>query len=178
MNLVFVYSISLSILSLDLLILFLLFLRAILPRVFHGAFYAPSQPARIEKMFRLLEIKPGDKAVDLGSGDGRLVIALAQAGIEAHGYEIDPLLVWQSRRKIKQAGLQDKAFIHLQSFWPEDLSQFNIVVVYALDFVMRDLEKKLKKELKPGARIVSNYFPFPHWPEIKREGEIRLYQQS
>ncbi len=178
MDPIFVYSISLFILSLDLLVLFLLFLRAILPILSHGSFYAPSLPARIEKMFRLLEIKPGDKAVDLGSGDGRLVIALAKAGIEAHGYEIDPLLVWQSRKKIKRAGLENRAFIHLRSFWPEDLSSFNIVVVYALDFVMKDLEKKLKKELKPGARIISNYFSFPHWPEIKREGEIRLYRQN
>ena len=173
-----VYLIILVFLLLDLLVLLALSLRMVLPFLFHGPFYVPAPEERIEKMLRLLEIRPDDKAVDLGSGDGRLVIALARAGIEAHGYEINPFLVWLSRWKISRAGLRDKAFVHWRNFWPEDLSQFSVVVVYGISFVMRDLEIKLRKELRSGAQVVSHYFVFPLWPEIKREGEVRLYRQN
>jgi ribosomal protein L11 methylase PrmA len=173
-----VYLTILVFLSLDLLILLALSLRMVLPFLFHGPFYVPAPEERIEKMLRLLEIRPGDKAVDLGSGDGRLVIALVKRGVETHGYEINPFLVWLSRWKINRAGLRDKAFIRWQNFWPEDLSRFSIVVVYAISFVMRDLEDKLRKELKAGAQVVSHYFAFPGWPETRREGEVRLYRQN
>lgn len=127
-------------------------------------------------MISLSDIKSGEKAIDLGSGDGRLVIALAKKGIEAHGYEINPFLVWLSRNNIKRVGLEGEAFIHFKNFWYVDFSEFNVVTVYGISYMMKRLEAKLRKELKPGSRIVSNCFAFPNWPYFKKEDKVYLYK--
>lgn len=141
----------------------------------YGGPFVSSNKKIIEKMISFLGINSGDKAADLGSGDGRLVIALAKAGAEAHGYEINPFLVWLSRKNIEKAGLQGKAFVHRKNIWKTDLSQFNIIAVYGISYMMKKLEAKLKKELKPGSKIVSNYFTFPIWQYSKKEEGVYLY---
>lgn len=128
-----------------------------------GAPYVPSRKEDIAKMISLAKIKPDDKAVDLGSGDGRIVIALARKGIEAHGYEISPALVLWSRIKIYFLGLSGLAFIHSDSFWNADLSDFSLVTLFGFKKIMGDLETKLDKELKPNSRIISNMFKMPNW---------------
>ena len=157
--------------------LFFLF-GAILPLIFWGAIYVPTEKERIKTIIRFAEIKPGEKAVDLGSGDGRLVIALAKAGAEAHGYEINPLLVWKARKDISKAKIENKAFIHWKSFWQEDLSDFDVVVIYGISHIMRRLEKKLKGELKKDARVICNAFNFPNWTQIKKEDGVYLYKNN
>ena len=158
-----------------LLIYFMFF--HVLGTLFLGAFFASSKKEIVKTMVLLSDIKPGEKAIDLGSGDGRLVIALAKKGAQAHGYEINPLLVFLSRNNIKQAGLQGKAFIHFGNFWLLDFSEFDVVTVYGISHMMKRLEVKLKKELRPGARVVSNYFVFPNWPPSKKENSVRLYKK-
>lgn len=128
-------------------------------------------------MIELSELKPGEKAADLGSGDGRIVIAMARIGAIAHGYEINPFLVWWSRYKIRRAGLQDQAFIHLGSFWSKDLSKFDVVTVFGTTHIMKGLEKKLKKELKSNARVISYVFAFPSWEYAQKESAIFVYRQ-
>lgn len=142
-----------------------------------GAPYVPTHDKILKKMIALLSIKPGEKAVDLGSGDGKIVIALAQAGAEAHGYEINPFLVLWSKRNIKKAGLAGKAFIHWKSFWSVDFSCFQIVTVYGITYMMKRLEKKSQKELKTGARVASNAFTFPNWSPIQNNDGIYLYKK-
>ena len=148
----------------------------IVPILFLGAFFAPSRKDIVGKIVNISGVKPGDTAVDLGSGDGRLVIAFAKAGAQAHGYEVNPILVWLCKYKIKKAGLSGKAFVHQKSFWRIDFSQFNIVTVFGINYMMKRLEAKLKKELKPGARVVSNYFIFPTWQYFKKEDDVSLYK--
>jgi len=150
----------------------------ILPTLFWGAIYVPTKPGIVKKMINLADIKPGDKAVDLGSGDGRLVIALAKAGAEAHGYEINRFLVCLARKNIRQAGLSDRAFILLKSFWEQDFSKFDIVTIYGMSHIMKKLELKLKKELKPNAKVVSNSFTFPNWQHSKKEEGVYLYENK
>lgn len=159
--------------------LFLIFklFQGILPVLFFGAPYVPSNQEDVKKIVLLANIKKGEKAVDLGSGDGRLVIALARAGAEAHGYEINPFLVWLARRNIRKAGLEEKAFIHWKSFWSENLNNFDIVTVYGIGNIMKRLEVKLRKELKKDSRVVSSSFIFPTWPASKKEGKFCLYEQ-
>ena len=148
-----------------------------MPVLFSGAFYAPTRQEIVKKMINLAGVRPGDKAIDLGSGDGRIVIALGEAGVEAHGYEINPFFVWLARKNIRKAGLTNKASIHWKNFWNENLSEFDIVTVYGIGYMMKKLEIKLRRELKAGARIVSNYFTFTKWPHSKKEDNIYLYQQ-
>src|SRR3989344_5864801 len=148
----------------------------ILYALIFGAPYAPVAGNRIETMVKLLRPKKSDKFVDLGSGDGRIVIAFAKLGVESHGYEINPLLVAFSRYRIRKAGLHKKAFIHFKDFWLTDLSRFNAVTLYGIAHIMGRLEKKLKKELKPGSKITANYFKFPSTRELKKENNVRYYR--
>ena len=141
-----------------------------------GAIYDPSTHEETVTMAEVAAVAVGEKAADLGSGDGRVVIALARRGAEAHGFEVNPVLVHLSRRNIRRAGLEGRAFIHWQSFWRADLSPFDIVTVFQVSFVMGRLETKVKRELSPGARIVSHYWRFPTLlPETAR-GDIYRYR--
>lgn len=144
--------------------------------MFWGAPYVPTQNKTVERMMKLADIKPGQKTVDLGSGDGRVVIAMAKQGAEAHGYDNNPFLVFLARRNIRRAGLAKKAFIHQGNFWKVDHSPFDLVTVYAMPYIMGRLYKKLKKELRPGARILSNAFAFPNQEPLKRDRALYLYE--
>lgn len=144
----------------------------------HGAPYARSKQENIEKMIALASVKQGERMADLGSGDGRIVLAFAQVLAEAHGYEIQPLLVIRARRHIRKNGFTHKAFIHWSSFWKEDFSSFNVITVFGIPYIMHELEKKLLRELRPGARVISNGYAFPHWQEIKKAGKVYLYEKK
>ena len=141
-----------------------------------GAIYDPSSPVQTSLMVDLADVRPGEKAADLGSGDGRVLIALAGRGAEAHGYEVNPVLVLLSRRNIRRAGLERKAFVHWRSFWRADLSPFSLITVFQVDFVMGRLETKLKRELPDGARIVSHHWRFLDWPPETVRGDMYLYR--
>lgn len=141
-----------------------------------GSPYLPSEDQRVEEIIKLAQVKGGEKVADLGSGNGKLVIALAKAGAEAHGFEINPFLVFYSRCLIKRANLSQKAFIHWQNFYQTDLSSFSLITLFILAYQMKKLEPKLKKELKKGAKVISNHFTFPNWQVNKKVGEVILYQ--
>jgi cyclopropane fatty-acyl-phospholipid synthase-like methyltransferase len=141
-----------------------------------GAPFATLAQNRIETMAKLLNLKKGQKIADLGSGDGRIVIAFAKLGIESHGYEINPVLVAWSRLRIRRLGLQNMAFIHFKDFWREDLSSYNAVTLYGIAHMMGRLEKKLKKEMKPGSKIVSNYFKLPNLKPTEEENKVLYYE--
>ena len=140
-----------------------------------GAPYDPSRKKEIDSMIELAEIKEGDKAVDLGSGDGRLVIELAKAGAEAHGYEVNPFLVWLSKSKIRKQGLENKAFIHKKNFWESDLGNFDIITIFQISFVMNKLGEKIKKSGKKGVKVISNTWKFPQEKPTKSKSNVYLY---
>lgn len=141
--------------------------------IIRGAIYFPTSPRSVGLMLKLADVKAGQKIVDLGSGDGRILIALAKAGVEAVGYEINPVLVRRSRRAIAKAGVN--AVVHWESFWRVDLSHFDTVIVYGIPYIMGALQKKLERELKPGTKVISNAFVFPGWEPVAQEGKIILY---
>ena len=143
--------------------------------IIRGAIYFPSSDRNMDTMLRFADAGPGKKMADLGSGDGRVLVALARAGAEAHGYEINPLLVYSSRRAIRQAGLSGKAFVHWESFWRVNFAPYDAVLVYAFPRIMRGLEKKLQQELRPGARVIANIYPFPTWEPARTESKVFLY---
>jgi len=141
-----------------------------------GAIYEPSSPEKTRLMAEIARVTPRERSVDLGSGDGRVVIALAREGAEAHGYEVNPILVLRARRSIRRAGLEGSAFIHWGSFWRADLSRYDLITVFQVGFIMGRLEAKVKRELRAGARIVSHHWRFPALaPEVARN-DIYLYR--
>jgi hypothetical protein len=141
-----------------------------------GAIYDPSTLDQTRQMVEMAGVVAAETAVDLGSGDGRVVIALARLGAEAHGYEINPFLVHMARRNIKAAGLSGRASIHWGSFWRADLSRYDLVTVFQVGFVMGRLEAKLKRELSTSARIVSHHWRFPGLEPEKVRDDIFLYR--
>lgn len=157
-----------------LIILFLFF--GFLP-ILRGAPFVPTSKERIKQALELVKLKPGQKIIDLGSGDGRILIAAAARGTEAHGFEINPFLVLKTKRKIKKQGLQNLAFCKWRSFWSQDLSSFDVIFVYGISHIMKGLEKKAKRELKPGAKVVSFIFSFPNWQPSTIENGIFIYQK-
>lgn len=142
---------------------------------FQGAFFAPTRDTRLDTMLKLAKLKKGQKVADLGSGDGKIVLGVAKQGVEVDGYEIHPLLVWKSRFRIWRQKLQHRAKIHPESYWTADLSGYDVIMVYGITHIMDRMEKKLRKELKPGARVISNYFQFPHWKPVQSENDVHVY---
>lgn len=141
-----------------------------------GAPYAPMRTQHLANMIELLKIRPGEKAVDIGAGDGRVVIALARAGAQAHGFEINPLLVLWANINIRRAGLHGKAHVHLQNFITADFSSFDVFTTYLTKFGMNNVEKKLETEAKATARLAADFFPLPTWKPSKKQDTIYLYE--
>jgi len=141
-----------------------------------GAPYAPIHKEHLPVMLKLLKVRKGEKAVDIGAGDGRIVIALAKAGAEAHGFEINPLLVIWAKWNIFRSGTNGKAHVQLKNFLKADFSEYDIFTTYLTQFGMKNVEKKLNDEAKPTARIAADFFQLPTWKASKHEGTIYLYE--
>ncbi|MDZ7798808.1 MAG: class I SAM-dependent methyltransferase [Patescibacteria group bacterium] len=136
----------------------------------------------------LKEINPKkeDKVVELGCGNARVIRAIKKKypEIKARGYEV----AWWPYLKAKQKIKKDNLNIDLirKNFYNVDLSDSDIIFCFLISSVMPRLEKKLKKELKPGAIVISYIFTFPHWPakkvikNPKRSGasRINIYQKT
>ena len=109
----------------------------------------------------------GDRLIDLGSGDGRIVIAAAKRGADALGIELDPSLVIKARRAAKQAQVETKARFHEGDLFAQDLSAATVVTLYLFPDANLALRPKLLRELTPGTRIVSNSFDLGAWKPDK-----------
>jgi len=153
------------------------FISMLIPIILKGGPYVPSSWKRVEDMIKMARITPTDTVIDLGSGDGRLLIASLQAGAKkAEGYEIHRGLVSLSRWIARKKRVQDRLTVYYRSFWKADLKNCDIIFLYQLPLAMKLLVEKIKKEAKPGTRIVSNSFSFPDWNPLQNEGGIYLYQ--
>jgi SAM-dependent methyltransferase len=131
--------------------------------------FVPTPENVVDKMIELAGVKKGDVVYDLGSGDGRIVIAAAKRGARAIGFEIDPDLVAESRANIQKAGVQEFAEIRNQDILTVDLSGASVVTMYLLPDVNLKLRPNLQKQLKPGSRIVSHAFDMGDWKADKVE---------
>ena len=137
--------------------------------------YFQTSRYRVQTMIELAQPQPGEKSADLGSGDGRIVIAFAKSGANAFGYELDDTLKNISEKNIHDAHVL--ATIVQKDFWKESLSLYDIVTVYPMPDIMEALEQKLLNELKPGSRVLLNYYPFPHWQTKTEKDHIYLYEK-
>ena len=131
--------------------------------------FVPTPQEVVDKMIELAAVKNGDTVYDLGSGDGRIVIAAAKKGARAVGFEIDPELVKQSQENIRKAGALDRAEIRNQDILTVDLSPASVVTMYLLPDVNLKLKPNLLSQLKPGSRVVSHSFDMGDWKPAKTE---------
>jgi SAM-dependent methyltransferase len=123
-------------------------------------------PDRVTReMLKLADVKPGDTLIDLGSGDGRIVIVAAKHfGARGLGVEIVPALVDKSRENAKQAGVADRAEFRVQDLFATDLSSATVITMYLLPEVNLQLKPRLRA-LQRGTRIVSHDWDMgPDWP--------------
>ncbi len=124
----------------------------------------------VERMLSLAAIQSYDVVYDLGSGDGRIVITAAKKyGVHAVGFEIDPRLIRESRNNVLKAGVQDLVEIRQENILQADLSAATVVTLYLFPKANRLLRPRLLSQLKPGARVVSNYFDMDEWVPDKVE---------
>ncbi|XP_059828508.1 ATP synthase subunit C lysine N-methyltransferase-like isoform X1 [Hypanus sabinus] len=124
--------------------------------------FVPATPVQVENVLQLLNGHRG-ALVDIGSGDGRIVIAAAKQGFRAVGYELNPWLVWYSRYRAWQQGVHRHTRFYISDFWKVNFSEYSNVVIFGVPQMMESLEKKLQNELKNDAKVVACRFPFPSW---------------
>ncbi len=140
-----------------------------------GAPYVPSDEQTIADMISLAKKYHASIILDLGSGDGRLVLALAQAGFAVDGVEIDRGLVKESQKLLAAAKVKNATIIK-GNFWEFDTSHYDLIVIYAVKLVMPRLQKKLQKELRPKSYVFSNYAPFPDMVPIEKKNLVLAYR--
>jgi SAM-dependent methyltransferase len=126
--------------------------------------FVTTPDAVVSAMLDLARVAPGERLVDLGSGDGRIVIEAARRGALAHGVEIDPRLVERSREAAQRAGLSARATFATQDLFETGFAQADVVTMYLLPDVNARLAPRLYATLAPGARIVSHDYGLGDWP--------------
>jgi hypothetical protein len=124
--------------------------------------WVPTPQATVDKMLELARITPQDYLIDLGSGDGRLVITAAKRGLTAHGIEYNPDMVELSKKNAAAEGVAAKATFEKADIFQSDFSKAAVITM----FLLPDLNLKLRPiilDMKPGTRIVSNTFTMGDW---------------
>ena len=126
--------------------------------------FVPTPQEVVDRMLELAQVSHGDLLYDLGSGDGRIVITAARRyGVQAVGFEIDPALVTNSKRNIKEAGVEALAEIRDQDVRTVDLSPASVVTMYLYPGANLRLRAAIMRQLKPGSRVVSHDFSMGDW---------------
>jgi SAM-dependent methyltransferase len=126
--------------------------------------YVPTPPVVIEEMLRLAKVGPKDFVIDLGSGDGRVVIMAAKKfGARGAGVDLDADLIEESIYNAQQQEVSDRVAFYRQDLFQFDVSQATVVTMYLLPAVNLRLRPRLLKELRPGTRIVAHDFPMEEW---------------
>ena len=132
-------------------------------------FYVPTPQDVVDAMLQLAHVTPNDVVYDLGSGDGRIPITAAQKyGARGVGIDIDPVRIQEARENAKLANVTEKVTFLNQDLFESNISDATVVTLYLLPSLNEKLMPKLKKELKPGTRVVSHAFSMGRaWPADK-----------
>lgn len=127
--------------------------------------FVPTPQAIVERMLDLAEVGPDDLVVDLGSGDGRIVLTAAgRFGARALGVDIDRTLVSEAQAKAAKAGLAGRVRFVARDFFDADLREATVLTLYLLPETNRKLLPKIMAEMKPGTRVVAHRFAVGDWP--------------
>jgi precorrin-6B methylase 2 len=124
--------------------------------------YVPTPEEVVEKMLDMAKVAPGDYVIDLGSGDGRIVIAAAKRGAVGHGIDLNPVRVSEAKVNAQKAGVTNRVMFLQGDLFKTDISQASVITMYLLSSVNLELRPTILK-LKPGTRIVSHAFSMAEW---------------
>src|SRR5882672_4119761 len=126
--------------------------------------YVPTPQAVVDKMLDMAQVKAGDMVIDLGSGDGRIMITAAQRhGAQGFGVDIDPRLVQRSNDEARRVGVADRVKFLRQDLFNTDFHETNVLTLYLLPDVNIALRPKILADLKPGTRVVSHDYDMREW---------------
>ena len=142
--------------------------------------YVPTPDLVVQQMLEAAGVTKDDVVYDLGSGDGRILIAAAEKhAAKAVGVEINATLVAETRKRVKELGLSDRVSVQQVHLMEADLSPATVVMVYLLSSSNERLKPKFEKELQAGARVVSHDFQFRGWKPAKTievDGDSRSHR--
>jgi hypothetical protein len=125
--------------------------------------YVPTPQVVVDRMLQMAKITPQDYVIDLGSGDGRIVITAAkQYGARGFGVDLNPVRIKESVDNAAKAGVSERVSFYQRNLFDTDFSEASVITMYLLPRVNLDLRPKLL-ELKPGTRIVSHDFSMDDW---------------
>jgi len=137
--------------------------------------YVPTNQPTVDAMLRIANVGPDDYVIDLGSGDGRILITAAKyRGARGFGVDLDPQLVRESLDNAKAAGVSDRVRFHQRDLFKTKISDATVVTMYLLPHVNLELRPRLFAELKPGTRVVSHDFHMGDW-KADIEAGVRGY---
>ena len=125
--------------------------------------YVPTPNDVLEQMLDLANVTEGDYVIDLGSGDGRIVIAAAKRGAVGHGVDLDPERVAEARENAESEGVSDRVMFLEGDIFETDFSKASVITLYLLSSVNQELRPLLFENLRPGTRIVSHSFDMGDW---------------
>lgn len=148
--------------------------------LFHGllsdAPFIPSGRKKRARMFEYARILPGEEVIDLGSGDGTILIEAAKRGAYAIGAESNPLLRRYSLLRARWNKLDARVVVAHTDLFSLPLSQADVIFLYLFPNAIERLKEKFENESKDGARIISNTFPIPGWTPEKNQDGVFLYR--
>jgi len=132
--------------------------------------YVPTPQAVVDRMLEMAEVKPTDFVIDLGCGDGRMVITAAKKyGARGYGVDIDPERIKESNENAQQAGVTDKVEFKVADLFQEDISKADVMTMYLLTSINLRLRPLILDKLKPGSRVVSHAFDMGDWEPDQRD---------
>ena len=136
--------------------------------------YVPSPTSVVADMLNLAEVGPKDFVIDLGSGDGRIVLTAAKVfGARGFGVDINEKLVKEANEAAKLQGISDRAHFTIQDLFKTDISKATVLTMYLLPNTVNMLKDKLLTELRPGTRIISHDYPLSGWiPEQYKQFDL------
>ncbi len=129
--------------------------------------YVSTPQQVVEGMLDAADVGPGDYVIDLGSGDGRIVIAAAKRGAAGHGVDLNPVRVEEAEKNAIDSGVSDRVMFFIGDLFESDFSQASVVTLYLLTSVNRDLRPQLFEQLEPGTKVVSHAFGMGSWEPDK-----------
>jgi hypothetical protein len=127
--------------------------------------FVPSDPKNVERMVRIAALRDSDVVIDLGSGDGRVVFAAAQANpsVRGIGVDIDAKLVKQATDAAEKAGLAERVEFRHHNAFDVDLAKVDVIFMWFFPELMRLLRVKILEEARPGTRVVAALWDFGSW---------------
>lgn len=140
-----------------------------------GAPYFPVRKRDIEDAFTLVDITEKDTVIDLGSGDGKILLACAKRGAAVIGYELNPVLVLITKWRLRK---YPKAKVYWKNLFTADLTGVTKVFIFGLEPIMKQVSDLLKEKASPTVQIISFVFDLPGFEKKAQKGIAVRYQRD